>query len=307
MKRLGIFSFALLALLGGFTLKGSVAKAAFGISPPFLNADHLVAGANYVQTVYLVQDQPNDDLLIRATLTVPSKIIPWISIDQGTSFTIPKGTRQFPVNITVHVPSDEGIGKYSGNLSFTSQPTKTGQVTIALGVNVAINLTVGTGIYEKFSVPLVALPAIEEGWNPQAYVKFINDGNIPESFDSATFEVFDQYDAVRLAYMQKQDGFQETPPFTTNEYTIEFPTNFHLGIGEYWGNVVLYQHGQVVASQKTIFHVLKAGSLHGPWTSALHSLQTGGWLMYVAVLVIVVIIGLVWFLRRRSKKSRRSA
>jgi hypothetical protein len=308
MKRLGIFSLAFLALSVVFAFQGNTAKAAFGISPPFLNADHLVAGATYEQTVYLVQDQPNEDLQIKTTLSVPEKIIPWITIDQGLNFTIPKGMRQFPVQITVRVPNGEPIGKYSGNLSFTSQPAKTGQVTIALGVNVAINLTVGTGIYEKFSVPLVALPAIEEGWNPQVYVKFINDGNVPEAFDAATFDVFDQYDDVHLAQMQKQDGFPETAPFTTNEYTIEFPTSFHLGVGEYWGSVVLYQHGQVVASQKTIFHVLKAGSLRGVWASVLYSIQNSGWPMYGGILLVVIVIaGIIWGLRRRSKKAHRSS
>ena len=41
-------------------------KAAFGISPPFINADHLVKGSKYVQTIYLVQDNPAEDLGIVA-------------------------------------------------------------------------------------------------------------------------------------------------------------------------------------------------------------------------------------------------
>ena len=40
------------------------ADATFGISPPFLNADHLVAGAKYVQTIYLVQNESDSDLRI---------------------------------------------------------------------------------------------------------------------------------------------------------------------------------------------------------------------------------------------------
>jgi hypothetical protein len=272
-----------------------------------LNADHLVAGANYVQTVYLVQDQPNEDLAIRAVLAVPNKAAAWISLDTGFSFVIPKGTRQFPVQITVQVPDGEGIGRYSGNLSFTSQPTQTGQVTIALGVNVAINLTVGTGIFEQFSVPQIKMLDIEEGWNPKVDVSFKNDGNIPESFDAATFDIFDQYDNVHLAQLQKQDGFTETPPFSTNDYIVEFPTDFHFGIGQYWGNVVFYQNSKVIASQKTIFHVLKAGSIVGPWMSALYALQKSGWLNYIGIAILIVVVALIAMVWRSKRKRRRSS
>ena len=296
---------AALTLLSGIFLMVPAARAAFGISPPFLNAGHLVPGVNYTQTVYLVQDHPDQDLSVKAALTIPDRIASWITVDKGFNFVIPKDVRQFPVQISVHVPEGEGIGKYSGNLSFTGQPSQTGQVTIALGVNVAINLTVGTGIYEQYSVPLVRFPDIEEGWSPRVYVKFKNDGNIPESFDSATFEIFDQYDAIRLAYIQKQSGFIETPPFTTNEYTLEFPTDFYLGIGEYWGVVTFYKEQKVVATQKTIFNVLKEGAILGPWGSFFYKLGKSDWLRYgVVALAAVLLAAAVW--RRRARRSARS-
>jgi len=276
-----------------------VARAAFGISPPFLNTDHLVAGTTYTQVVYLVQDQPDQDLNIKAILAVPAHIVPWISIDRGFNFVIPKGTRQFPVTVTVHVPDGEGIGKYSGNLSFTGQPSQSGQVTIAIGVNVAINLTVGTGIYEDFSVSMVTFPDIEEGWSPKAYVRFENRGNIPEAFNSATFDLYDKYDSVRLAYVTKQDGFPDTPPFTTKEYIVEFPTDFHLGIGDYWGSVNFYKNDKVIATQKTIFHVLKAGSLSTPLEMFFSSVKNNIVYYVIGLILIFIIVR-----RLRRKKTR---
>ncbi len=243
---------SLLAILCGailFLIAPGAARAAFGISPPFLNTDHLVPGVTYKETIYLVQDQPNIDLGIHADITVPDAIKSWFSIDKGFHFVIPAGTRQFPVVVSVAVPKDAGLGKYSGTLVFTTEPASAGQVTIALAANVSINLTVGNNIYESYKVVLITLPDIEEGWNPRATVRFQNDGNIPEGFDTATFDLYDHFDAVRLAYMTKQGGFPQTPPFTTQEYTIEFPTDFHLGIGDYWGSVVFYKGNQIVASQ----------------------------------------------------------
>jgi len=301
------WTFVLLAVgTAAFFAGAPVTRAAFGSSPPFINPDHLVAGSTYTQTIYLVQDQPNQDTEIKVALNVPDSIASWISIDKGTDFVIPAGTHQFPVQVTIKVPSDAGLGKYSGTIVFTTTPTASGQVTIALGASVALNLTVGTGIYESFTVPLITIPDIEEGWNPQVYVKFENDGNVPEAFDSATFTLFDQYDGTQLAYLQKQDSFPATPAFTTNEYTLEFPTSFHLGIGQYWGNVVFYQNGKVIASQKAIFHVLKAGSILGTWgrVSYFLSHNESSVIAIGAFIAIVIILLIIWGVRRRRKASK---
>lgn len=285
-----------------FLLAGAVfprkAQAAFGTSPPFLNADHLVKGATYSQTVYLVQDQPAENLPVHAALDIPDSIRSWVTLDSGFDFAIPKGTHQFPVVIVVKVPPDTGLGVYRGNLTFTTAPSKTGQITIALGAQVAINLTVGSGIWESFTVPLIRLLDIEEGWDPRVYVKFNNQGNVPEAFTGATYELMDQFSAVRLAYIQKTSGFPETLPFTTNEYTIDFPVKFHLGTGQYWGTVSFYQNDKLVASQKTVFNVLKAGSLSTPSERALRTFQKN----YPSLIVAAALVGSAVFayrLRRR--------
>src|SRR6185437_11234185 len=145
------------AALGGivfllsFLLTASPSLAAFGISPPFVNANYLVPGAQYSQVIYLVQDQPDQDLNIKTNLTLQDPAKSWISIDKGFTFVIPKGVRQFPVTINVNVPKDASLGAYNGSISFVGAPAAAGQVTIALGVQVAINLTVGNNIYRSFS------------------------------------------------------------------------------------------------------------------------------------------------------------
>lgn len=298
----------LVAICGAVFFFGApaITNAAFGISPPFLNADHLVPGVTYQQTIYLVQDQPNQDLGIHAELSLPDAIKSWVTIDKGIDFVIPQGTRQFPVVISIKVPQGAGLGKYAGTLTFTTKPASAGQVTIALGANVTINLTVGSGIYESYKVLNITLPAVEEGWNPRATIRFENDGNIPESIDGATFDLYDQFDAVRLAYMTQNSGFPQVAPFTTNEFTVEFPTDFHLGVGDYWGNVTLYKNNQVVGSARTIFHVLPAGSLSPAgkfWTFLRNT-----WIYWViGVLVVFILLGWLWKARGRKRTRARAA
>lgn len=279
-----------------------VSQAAFGISPPFLNAGHLTAGAKYIQTVYLVQDQPNQDLNIKATLNVPEAIRSWIHIDKGLEFVIPNGTRQFPVQVEVDVPKSVSTGQYSGNLTFVTVPARPGeQVSIALGANVAINLTVGDEIFEKFSVPFVKPLDVEEGWNlVRVDVKFNNEGNIPESFDRATFDLQDRYGGVSLAHLQKNSDFPETPPFTIKEYIVEFPIDLHLGLGQYWASVSFYKNDKLIASERTVFSVLPAGSLSSPVDKALNYLGAN-WPYAVAALVIALFFVARWFIKRRRE------
>jgi hypothetical protein len=274
----------------------SLTHAAFGISPPFLNADHLVPGAKYQQTVYLVQDQPDQDLNIQANLTMADPARSWVSIDKGFNFVIPQGTRQFPVTITISVPQNVTLGAYSGNLTFTTQPSSAGQVTIALGAQVAINLTIGTGTFEKYNVPLMQFPDILEGQSPVVHVKFENDGNVPEAFDGATYQLYDQYDSVQLAYIQKSNGFPSTAPFTIADYNVSFPLDFYLGVGEYWGVVNFYKNGQVVASQKAVFNVLK-----GTWYQEAWNYIMDNWIYFlIGIILLFVVIALaIW----RSKRT----
>jgi hypothetical protein len=91
---------------------------------------------------------------------------------------------------------------------------------------------------------------------------------VPEAIDSATYELYDRFGAVRLAYVQKNGDFPEVSPFEKKEFIVEFPINFYLGIGDYWGQVNFVKDGKILASQKNIFKVLKAGSLSG-WFSVI--------------------------------------
>jgi hypothetical protein len=198
------------------------------------------------------------------------------------------------------------LGVYGGTLTFKGAPNKAGQVTIAMGAEVALNLTVGEGIYRDFKVAFVKPLDIEEGWSPRAYLKINNNGNVAESLDYGTFEVLDQYGGARLAYLQKNKGFPEVPPFYTGEYSVEFPTGFSMGMGQYWGVVNFFQENKLLGSQKTPFNVLKAGSLSTPWAYAWRFLVNYQLIIYAGV-VLLLVVAVALYLRKRSRRIRQSA
>jgi len=284
-----------------------ISLAAFGVSPPFINAVHLVPGATYSQTIYLVRDDASADLPITTTLNVPDTIKSWISVsngsDNGPNFLIPAGTQQFPVNVTITVPQNQPLGTYQGSILFATAPNSAGQVTIALGADVTMNLVVGNGVFEQFSIPYITLPSIEEGWNPRVTYRLQNDGNVSEQLTGATFSLYDQYDITQLAYLTKNDGFPIVPPFTAQEDTIQFPTDFHLGIGDYWGVVTFYKNNEAIASQKAIFHVLPRGSLSSPLDIALENIEAY-WMYYlIGLIVLLLIIRRIFMVRRNKRRA----
>jgi hypothetical protein len=287
------------ALLLSFGITQNV-HAAFGVSPPFVNADKLVKGAVFQQTIYLVRDIADVDLPIQATLDIPEKVRPWINLDNGLDFIIPKDVRQFPVKISIKVPQETDLAAYQGKLVFTGKPSQSGQVTIALGAQVSLNIVVGNDVYRKLDIRVLKNTDIEEGWNPQLYVKADNQGNVPESFTGATMEVLDQYGAVRLAFMQSPKNMAEIPPFTVSEQVIEFPTDFHLGLGQYWGVANLYQNDKLIASQKSVFNVLKKGSLSKPSLAAFFGMVMQYKTYVVIGLILLALIAFGVFRLRRK-------
>jgi hypothetical protein len=292
---------AVLAAL--FLVAPATSLAAFGISPPFIHPTNLIPGSHYSQTIYLVQDQPNANLGMQVTLHVPDAIRPWFRIVPGERFSIPQGVRQFPVEIIVDVPKDTGLGVYTGKISFVTAPIGEGQVSIALGAEVDIALTVGNDIVRKLTIPIIRPQDIEEGWEPRVYVKVNNEGNVSERFSGAIFELMDQFGASRLAYIQKQDGFPEIPAFSTQEFTLEFPTNFYIGVGQYWASITLFREGKVEAANKTVFNAVKRGSL-STWPERFLRDLKRQWPYYSGGAGALLALGVFLIFRRRHRSRR---
>jgi hypothetical protein len=298
-----IISLIGLVFLVLFFANSAPAEAAFGVSPPFVGSGHLVPGSKYIQTIYLVQDNPGEDLKILTDLQINDRVRSWFVVNGGKEMIIPKGVRQYPVEVIINVPKKADLGIYKGLINFSGMPlNKTGQITIALGVEVKIGFTVGEGIFRDYEMPLVNLLDIEEGWSPKVQVKFVNNGNVPEAIDSATYELFDQFGSIRLAYIQKNDGFTEVAPFSTEDLLFEFPINLYLGIGDYWGSVNFLKEGKVIGKQRTVFKVLKAGSLSGPISKVINHLNK--FKIYYLSFLGILIVAFIFYRRFKNKKGR---
>ncbi|MBP9816456.1 MAG: hypothetical protein KBD05_00260 [Candidatus Pacebacteria bacterium] len=269
-----------------------VSLAGFGVSPPLIQEDRLVRGISFERVVYLVQGTPDRDVPIE--VAVDSQIKDWITFPQGMPITIPAGVQQFPLVVRVEIPESAELGIYTGEIRITAQPERaneSGEVAIALGGLVTLNLTVGEGIIYDFAVKQIKIEDIKEGSDPKATVQIVNKGNVPAGPDTVTFELFNKFGEIRLAYAETH-SFKPVPAFTEGSSQLSFPMDIYLAPGEYWGHVKVYQDQKMIGELRTVFNVKEKTFFEAvlPYVIGL------------LVLVVLVIVGLVVraYLRKRK-------
>ena len=192
----------------------NISLAGFGISPPAIIEDKLVKGSSFDKTIYLIQGNPVEDTAIEVSVDDTS-IKSWISISPGTSFVIPKGVQQFPMIVTIHVPKDATLGQYKTFIRTRTVPKieegQTGAgVSISLGGRIDVDLTVGEGVFYSFKIKSIKLLSIKETESPQAQIRIENLGNVPAGPDTGTFELFNNFQDIRLVYVQGL-SFEKVP------------------------------------------------------------------------------------------------
>lgn len=277
-------------------LTPSFALAGFGVSPPLIQEDRLVRGISFERVIYLVQGAPDRDVPIE--VTVNSQIEDWISFPQGMPITIPQGVQQFPLIVRVEVPEDAELGVYSGEIRITAVPERAnegGEVAIALGGLVTLDLTVGDGVIYDFSVKQIKILDIKEGEAPQADIQIINSGNVPAGPDTVTFELFNKFGEIRLAYAESHE-FERVKVFSEGGDVVSFPMTVYIAPGEYWGHVKVYKDKEMVGELRTVFNVEKKTLVEKYLPYALGAL---------GILVLVGIILLIRFILRSRARAKR--
>lgn len=260
------------------------AEAGFGVSPPLIQEDKLVPGITLSRIVYLVQGTPERDLPVN--LVVESQVKEWISFPQGAQVVIPKGVQQYPLAVDISVPKDAELGAYKGVIRLTTVPVKaedSGEVAIAIGGIVNLDLTVGNNIIYELKSKLIKILDIKEGEDPQVDVTLINNGNAPAAPDTATFELFNKFGEIRLAYAESKD-FQSVPAFHEQVAHLVFPVEIHVAPGEYWGHVKVYRERELLGELRTVFNVTEKTFVEKYSTIVL--IAIGGVLFFAFVIML---------------------
>ena len=234
-----------------------IAHAGFGVSPSLIQEDNLVPGATLERTFYLVQGKPVGDL--RVEIFVESeKAQDWFTVlnAKDNIIEIPDGVQQFPVTVRIDVPKDAELGIYKAFVRANTLPASSGgQVTIALAAKAAFNLVVGDSVISEYEVQDINILNLETGDFPKAELLIRNTGNVPAGPSDATFELFNKFGDLRLAFVQENKITKEVGAFSEDTISLEFPLDITIGVGEYWGHVKVYDEDVLVKELKTVFEV----------------------------------------------------
>lgn len=278
MKWKTFLFFTIIILLGRANL-----ALGFGVSPPWVQADHLVPGSHYEQDIYLSQPEPLVPLNIEVVIDGPD-IENWIQIKPGKSFTMPAAL-QYPMRVIIDIPKDAGYDVYQGKIRVRAVGEGGGQVALLTGAIIDVRLGVSGEEYSDFQLKEVAVKNIEEGWPIKVYIKLENLGNVKVRPSKVLVKIYDQYRQKIVQSGEATDmGWVES--FKKGEVVAKLSTK--LGIGEYWAEIEIFKKGESILKDIRGFKIVPKGTIK-PYPIFL-GISIYAWAA-ILVAILIVIIG----------------
>ena len=289
-------------------LWGDIARAGFGIQPPYVKPNKpIFAGTHYEQKITLLRSSADADMQAIIKVSAP-EISSWITIDKGETFDLLKDQLRVPMIVMIDVPSDAEIGNYKGHLNIRIAPKEkslTSGVAIALGARVEIDITVTDESFVDFIVRKVDIPSIEQLTRPwdlpifswffyrvKVVMKIENTGNTKIAPSRVHIDI---YDNAKKKLLESHDDkrIDKIEPFKTKEVVATFPTK--LGPGEYWGKISIYKDKDIIQKNEIIFRIFAPGE-------SLTPLKLGKWpyimmgaLIFLLLIIVMILIKVkVW-------------
>jgi hypothetical protein len=285
--------------------------AGFGISPPFFRNDNLTRGSYFEEKIYLVRGDPVEDSKVTIAINVPGADN-WIKIDKGTSFILPKGEKAVPILVSVQVPNDAPYGRYTGFMRITVEPKEVppGQVGIALGARVEVDLNVTERKVFNFIVRLVDFLDSEEGYKWLFFfipgkltmrMTIENTGNLPVAPTKVHLDIYDMLKSKILESLNSAKIEGKVLPFKTDTVFAIFKTK--LPKGNYWAKYKIYKGNDVVREGELVINIKERGSIPGyKGFTFLGAIFIGKERAAISILIVILAIGAFVILYKILKK-----
>ncbi len=257
--------------LGYLAFAPVVALASFGITPPYVRNTSLTRNATYEQQILLVRGNPTEDLNAQIVVDAP-EIADWVEIVEGTTILMPRGVQKIPMTVRITVPGDADFRSYEGKIRIRTVPASDqvaeGVVSISLGAQVDINLTVIDKVIEDFRIRKIELSDLNEG-HKFAWLFFPgkinfkmlteNTGNVPVAPSRVVFRIYDRSGSVMLEETKHTGRLEKIAPFATEEITANLPTR--LPAGSYLARYAIYNGEEVKQEGEVTLSILPYGTL----------------------------------------------
>lgn len=292
----------------------NVAKAGFGISPPYVKSNQIVPGTHYEQKITLLRSSSEEDLKAEITVNAP-EIKNWITINKGDSFLLPKGELQVPMTVNVDPPKNAELGNYQGYINIRIVPAdekKGSGVAIALGARIDVDLTLTNVTFADFLVRSVSIPSVERlgrPWNWKYWAPLYdwlfykiriamnieNTGNVETAPSKVHLDVYD-IGETKLLESTDDNDIEKLKPGVPEGQPLEAQLRTKLPKGQYWGRVKIYKDNEIINSYKIVFTVADPGELGAeavklgiwPWV------VMGGLILLGLIIIIILVRIRIW-------------
>ena len=315
METLIRMKWVVVTLMLFFIVSADFALAGFEIPPPYVRNTSLTRNSVYEQQILLVRGNPDVPLKAEIKIDAP-EIAPWIEVVEGMTIQLPRGVQKVPMTVRVRVPKDAQFKDYRGVMRIKTLPddnqVAAGAVSISLGAQVDLSLSVIDRQIKDFRVRKIALSDLNEGhkvgWlyfpgKINFGILIENTGNVDVAPSKVEFRIFDFAGNVLLEETSNLGKIRKIAPFATEEVLAEIPTR--LPAGNYLARYRIYNGNDVKHEGEASLSIRPYGTLDiaGFGFSGLsipHKIS-------VLLPIFIVIILLLYFIyNRRLARRQRS-
>ncbi len=246
------------------------ASAGFGITPPYVRNSSLTRNSVYEQTILLIRSDSFAPLKAQITVDVPG-VNEWFTIVEGNEFLLPQGEQKVPMTVRVTVPEDADFKNYLGNIRIktsSADPGAQGAVSISLGAQIDVDLTVIDKVIKDFRVRKIGLTDLNEGhkvgWlyfpgkiNFEMMIE--NTGNTDVSPSSVVFRIYDPSGQVLFEETKNTNRIKKIAPFKTETVFAQLPTR--LPFGNYIVRYQVFNDAEVKQEGELNLSIMPYGTL----------------------------------------------
>ena len=288
-----------------------IAHAGFGITPPYVRNTSLTRNVTYEQQILIVRGSPDSELTAEITIDAP-EIQDWIEIVEGNEIILPAGEQRIPMTVRVRVPSDARFDDYRGRIRIrttaSDDQVRRGAVSISLGAQVDVNLSVIDREIKDFRIRRVSVGELNEGhriaWlyfpgRVEFGMRLENTGNIPVAPSRISFDIYDVRGRVLLEETQQLGRIDRVDPYSTGDITAHIPTR--LPAGNYVARYTIYNDDEVKQEGELNLSILPYGTLQtaGFGFIGLSLAHKVSILLPILSVLVIIIYGLYYWQQRR--------
>lgn len=297
-----------------FFISSEIVRAGFGITPPYVRNTSLTKNSTYEQQILLVRGNPDVPQKAEIVIDAP-EIQDWIQIVEGTTIALPRGQQKVIMTVRVVVPKDVEFKNYKGVIRIKTLPdddqVSAGAVSISLGAQVDIDLTVIDREIKDFRVRKIGVSDLNEGkklgWlyfpgKINFTMLLENTGNVDISPSKVEFRVFDFAGNVLLEETKNKNKIKKIEPYATEEVLAEIPTR--LPTGNYIVRYKIFNDEDVKQEGEINLSVLPFGTLQ----AAGFGFSGLSWPHKISILlpIFAFVIFILYFVYNRRTAKRKS-